>query len=288
MLAKYHLSEILLNHGPLPIRHLMGYLTTSVPGFASIPPAKARRLVVAALEGKGSNGEGGGVDGDVEFIKVGWGRWDAKRRGQPARGDSPSASRTSPGVGHPASIPIIRASGSNLNDYRSRLGATLGSSVGGRSSVAFSHDERDRFMDPMDYEADKMSLDDDDESGSASCSEAPDDCDDPRCRRNDDPEDATDEEDWAAIGAAALRAESYNARSMGQSPFSTLYSDGLHPSGIRSFSTGMARPPELPSGVNLAAFNNTTMRNNSPLSAMTASEAQEREAVDALLRLRSM
>ena len=65
MLAKYHLPDIMLSHGPLAIRHIMGYLTTSVPGFAGIPPAKARRLVVGALEGRG--GEGGGVDGDVEF-----------------------------------------------------------------------------------------------------------------------------------------------------------------------------------------------------------------------------
>ncbi|KLU89340.1 hypothetical protein MAPG_08312, partial [Magnaporthiopsis poae ATCC 64411] len=28
MLAKHHLPEILLNHGPLAIRHVMGYLTT--------------------------------------------------------------------------------------------------------------------------------------------------------------------------------------------------------------------------------------------------------------------
>lgn len=81
MLAKFHLPEILLSHGPLAIRHIMGYLTTSVPGFAGIPPAKARRVVVSALEGRGGGGEGGGLDGDVEFEKVGWGRWDARRRG---------------------------------------------------------------------------------------------------------------------------------------------------------------------------------------------------------------
>ncbi len=85
MLAKHHLPEILLSHGPLAIRHIMGYLTTSVPGFSRIASAKARRLVVAALEGRGSGTEGGGVDGDVIFDKVGWGRWDARLRGQPPR-----------------------------------------------------------------------------------------------------------------------------------------------------------------------------------------------------------
>ncbi|KAL2022324.1 hypothetical protein VTK56DRAFT_5722 [Thermocarpiscus australiensis] len=269
MLAKFHLPEILLNHGPLPIRHLMGYLTTSVPGFAGIPPAKARRLVVAALEGKGSGGEGGGLDGDVEFIKVGWGRWDAKRRGQPAR-DLPSR-RASPSAGgaHPTSIPIAKMAGWNAD--RSRLAAALGSSPGGGSSAAFSHDDRFMDMDMMDYEADKMSLDG---SGSASCSEAPD--DDDLGRHNDNPEDATDDEDWAAVGAAALRASSYQARSnQNLSPFNNVYTSGG--GGIRAFSAGMARPPQL--------------RNlDIPESALRAatSDAQEREAVEALLRLGSM
>ncbi|KAL2201372.1 putative Sin3 binding protein-domain-containing protein [Corynascus similis CBS 632.67] len=270
MLAKFHLPEILLNHGPLPIRHVMGYLTTSVPGFAGIAPAKARRLVVAALEGKGSGNEGGGPDGDVEFMKVGWGRWDAKRRGQPPR---ESLSRqASPGA-HPNSIPIIKTSGWNTD--RSRLGANLGSSLGG-FSAAFSHDDRfmDTDMDMMDHEADKMSLDG---SGSASCSEAPDDDDMPR--HNDDPEDATDDEDWAAVGAAALRASSYQARSnQQQSPFNNVHTFG---GGIRSFSTGMARPPQLsapPRNLNFP----------SPTSGVVAADAQEREAVEALLRLGSM
>lgn len=266
MLAKFHLPEILLNHGPLPIRHVMGYLTTSVPGFAGISPAKARRLVVGALEGKGSAGEGGGVDGDVEFIKVGWGRWDAKRRGQPAR----YSNRLSPGANgaQPGSIPIIKTTGWNMD--RSRLGAALGSSLGGGSSAAFSHD--DRFMDMMDHEADKMSLDG---SGSASCSEAPD--DDDMGMRNDDPEDATDDEDWAAVGAAALRASSYQPQSTQQQfSFNTVYTPGGG-GGIRSFSGGMARPPQLPNlHIPASAF------------GAAASDAQEREAVEALLRLGSM
>jgi hypothetical protein len=268
MLAKFHLPEILLNHGPLPIRHLMGYLTTSVPGFAGIPPAKARRLVVGALEGKGSGNEGGGLDGDVEFMKVGWGRWDAKRRGQPAR--EPRSRHASPGA-HPNSIPITKTHGWSAD--RSRLGANLGSSLGG-FSAAFSHDDRFMDMDMMDHEADKMSLDG---SGSASCSEAPDD-DDMR-RHNDDPEDATDDEDWAAVGAAALRASSYQARSNQQTfPFSNVHTSG---GGIRSFSAGMARPPQLSPSPNF---------NNIPASAFgpVASDAQEREAVEALLRLGSM
>ncbi|KAL2124111.1 hypothetical protein VTJ04DRAFT_476 [Mycothermus thermophilus] len=273
MLAKFHLPEILLNHGPLPIRHLMGYLTTSVPGFAGIAPAKARRLVVAALEGKGSGNGLGGVNGDVEFIKVGWGRWDAKRRGQPGR---ESLSRhTSPGA-HPNSIPIIQGPGRGSVADRARLGADVSSSLGG-FSAAFSHDDRFTDMDMMDHEADKMSLDG---SGSASCSEAPDD-EDYRRRRNDDPEDATDDEDWAAVGAAALRASSYQNRA--PFPFRTVHTSGGFAGGSRSYSAGMARPPQLyPPQQNSAQY----LAPNA-LEAMT-SDAQEREAVEALLRLGSM
>ncbi len=85
LLAKHHLPEILLNHGPLAIRHIMGFLTTAVPGFSGIPPAKARRLVVGALEGRGSGNDRAGLKGDVKFEKVGWGRWDARLKSHPAR-----------------------------------------------------------------------------------------------------------------------------------------------------------------------------------------------------------
>lgn len=270
MLARFHLPEILLNQGPLAIRHVMGYLTTSVPGFAGIPPAKARRVVVAALEGRGSGGEGGGLNGDVEFEKVGWGRWDARRRGQPPRERraSPTSAPYEDGA-----IPI--ATGSNWKMDRSRL-APYGSSNGdGDSAIAFSHDDRDITM--LEHEADRMSMDDG--SASASCSEAPDDDD---VLMNDDPEDLTDDEDWAAVGAAALRATSYSTSAQGlteQAAFSSrVYTSG---GGLRSFSatSGMARQPQL---TKFAAFDFS----GSALAG--ASDAQEREAVEALLRLGSM
>ncbi|KAJ4304474.1 DNA-binding proteins Bright/BRCAA1/RBP1 and proteins containing BRIGHT domain, partial [Collariella sp. IMI 366227] len=194
------LPEILLNHGPLPIRHLMGY---------------------------------------------------------------------------PNSIPIIKTPG--WSTERSRFDAPLGTSLGA-FSAAFSHDDRDHDnlmdmdmdMDMMDHEADKMSLDG---SGSASCSEVP---DEDELRRNDDPEDATDDEDWAAVGAAALRASSYQARAnQPHFPFGSVYTSGA----ARSYSAGMARPPQFRAPTyNLPA---------SPL-RVVASDAQEREAVEALLRLGSM
>jgi hypothetical protein len=254
LLAKHHLPDILLSHGPLAIRHIMGYLTTSVPGFSGIPPAKARRLVVGALEGRG--GDAGGVNGDVEFDKVGWGRWDARQRGAGPRERNVTPPNDSSSFS--AGIPIFSSGTHGLKVKISR------SSVD--DSFQFSHDDHDISM--MENEADKMSMDG---SASASCSEAPDD----DVAMNDDPEDVTDDEDWATMGAAALRAESYPnmaAAQFGLSPVPNTHGFG----GMRSFSvaSGMARPPQ-PANVDLAAM-------------ADASGAQEREAVEALLRLGSV
>ncbi|KAI1490615.1 putative Sin3 binding protein-domain-containing protein [Biscogniauxia mediterranea] len=264
LLAKFHLPDILLNHGPLAIRHIMGYLTTSVPGFAGIPPPKARRLVVAALEGRGQGHgvEGGGVDGDVEFEKVGWGRWDAKRRGQPARDATSRPSGEDNSGPYPTSIPISKATGRALERSRLTVRATSNS-----VSASFSHDDRDM----LENEADKMSLDSLDGPASASCSEAPDE----DMIMNDDPDDATDDEDWAAVGAAALRAASYSSPAEARQGSQYLSSHVYNSSGFRSFSgTGMLREPRL---------------DNIDLDALAASsDAQEREAIQALLQLGSV
>lgn len=251
MLAKYHLPEILLNHGPLAIRHITGYLTSSVPGFAAVPPAKARRLVVGALEGRGSGGTGGGIDGDVMFEKVGWGRWDARRRGQPSRGVTAAQVLQEASPSCASGIPI--AGGAAWSNERTRI---VGRSSSHDNSPVLSHGDRGFFMhDDHDDPADQMSLD-----GDASSSEAPDDDDDVRM---DDPDDATDEEDWAAIGAAGLRADSY-AQSAGRPcTFPT-----------RFHSSGMAKAPTL-SNIEYAALAATP-------------DAQERDAIEALLRLGSV
>ncbi|KAJ2897378.1 putative Sin3 binding protein-domain-containing protein [Zalerion maritima] len=271
LLARDYLPEILLSNGPLAIRYIMGHLTSALPGFATIPPAKARRLVVGALEGRGSGAEGGGgKDGDVVFEKVGWGRWDARRRGQPPRQTSPS------GGNNPSCIPI---SANGWSSGRPRLTA---SSLGGESA-AFSHDDRDLNM--MDHEADKMSLDGT-ASVSPSCSENDDDI------NMDDPDEATDDEDWASVGAAALRAASYadSAKGGGLSPAPSLFSSRVYtsgPGGSRSFSENAAT-------TRYAAAAATAHRPQRPSNLGTAaalggvSDAQEREAVEALLRLGSV
>ena len=184
LLAKHHLPGILLENGPLAIRHVMGYLTTSVPGFSGIPPAKARRLVVAALEGRGSDGLQGGIEGDVVFEKVGWGRWDARKRGQPTR----ETREPHPPV-QPYSAGTLRIPITSTRLHRSR-------------GMATSHESDPDYDTPMEdsgtpeHEVDRMSLD-----GTCPLDDAP----QAKQAPDHDLGDVTDEEDWASIGAAALR-----------------------------------------------------------------------------------
>ena len=196
LLAKHHLPDILLSHGPLAIRHIMGYLTTSVPGFSRITSPKARRLVVAALEGRGSGVDGGGLTGDVLFEKVGWGRWDARLKGQPPR-DRPASAITPPG-----SLPSSYShQGFQVPGQSSQHSGSerLGTSMAADSAV-FSHSEvEDEDHEMMDV--DKMSMDANDEAYASS--EAPEPIDEDMGEG-----DETDEEDWEGIGAEALRARS--------------------------------------------------------------------------------
>ncbi|KUJ20978.1 uncharacterized protein LY89DRAFT_421311 [Mollisia scopiformis] len=268
LLAKHHLPEILLNHGPLAIRHIMGFLTTAVPGFSGIPPAKARRLVVGALVGRGSGGEGGGVKGNVKFEKVGWGRWDARLKGRPARNSR--GIQQSP----PPSVPSSYSNGMPIAATdswdRTRLNAP-GSSWAADSAV-FSHDD-DMDISMLENEADKMSLDGDE---SCSSSDAP--PEDEIMSMGDDPEDITDDEDWAAVGAAALRAASYS----NSGPRGAFLGSGTY--------NGISRSGGGPSLMTLAkSVPMHTPRLNFDLSAFgMTSDSQEREAVEALLRLGSV
>lgn len=156
LLAKEFLPSIMLGNGPRPIRHVMGELTHTVPGFSRIPPAKARRLVVAALESR----NGGGHDGNIAFCKTGWGRWDAH-----VKGESPDVDKDNHGM------------------------------------VAMDESgDVDMDMDMTENEADKMSMDEDENEEIFSSSS------------NDDGEsDATDDDDWAAVGPQALRKASLPA-----------------------------------------------------------------------------
>ena len=114
-------------------------------------------------------------------------------------------------------------------------------------------------LDMLEHEADKMSLDGDD-GEYCSSSEAPDEMQENEWVEGDD----TDEEDWAQIGADALRARSMNNNG--------------------SFINGnvAARAKPQPSGIFPA-----TCPSVAKLPPRTF-DVQERAAVEALLRLGSM
>ena len=276
MLAKHHLPEILLSHGPLAIRHIMGYLTTSVPGFSRITSAKARRLVVAALEGKGTGLEGGGRDGDVIFDKIGWGRWDARMKGQPP------CERNGSAITPPGSLPSSYSQpGLQVPGQRSwRTGSeNLGTSYTGNSAV-FSHSDVDYDdHDMLEHEADKMSLDGDDDGYVSSIAPEPLDVD-------IDDGDATDEEDWASIGAAALRARSLPKGGRSVSGLGRLYQP------IAEYSY---RPMDWSKGPGVVTQSAPTkpipMDNSMPFPLPNnagVNDSQERAAIEALLSLGSM
>lgn len=189
---------------------------------------------------------------------MGWGRWDARRRGGALSARDPQGTLP-PSFG--AGIPISKSGGWGQERARANMVESVG-----RESIHFSHDDYDTHL-MLEMKADKMFVDG---SASASCSETPDD----DVVMNDDPEDVTDDEDWAAMGAAALRAESYPIAQSG----GTLGPPNFAlPGGLRPFSVsaGMGRPPPAPANLGLLALEGT-------------SDAQEREAVEALLRLGSV
>ena len=278
LLAKHHLPGILLENGPLAIRHVMGYLTTSVPGFSGIPPAKARRLVVGALEGRGSDGQQGGIDGCVIFEKVGWGKWDARRRGTQVR----EARGSQHHEHHPQGT--LRIPVSSTRQDRSR-------------GMATSHESDLDYDTPMEeasmheHEADKISLDED-------CSSY----DPPADKRisNDDLDDVTDEEDWASIGAAALRQGSF-PRSGGLIPPTQRHPSHFDPKsrGRGSSARPLSRVAKSMPVTSSIIYNKKKQQQQqdaaralmgfSPLSQSGfAGDAQDREAVEALLKLSSV
>lgn len=131
------------------------------------------------------------------------------------------------------------------------------------------------------YEADKMSLDDD--PGYASSSPAP---DDPNFD-DDIASDATDEEDWAGIGAEALRARSL---SLSTAP---LPKHHYQPVPIPIYSKASARSRSRGRGTPSTFARSITKSappvSHDPTSATLPSDVvggrQEREAIEALLSL---
>lgn len=182
MLAKHHLPGIMLGNGPRPIRDVMAELTYTVPGFSRIPPAKARRIVVAALESR----DGGGPDGNVAFCKTGWGRWDCHIKGSSrdsgigsfieGRLSPPRSEHSSYAVSHNDSAVHGLPTGKHREHYS-----------GGSWTASSIREQDERMdMDPIEEAADKMSLDGQSDDSSST-------------------DDETDDDDWAAVGVEALR-----------------------------------------------------------------------------------
>lgn len=291
LLAKHHLPDILLSNGPLAIRHIMGYLTTSVPGFSSIQPAKARRLVVGALEGRGGDSTGGGLRGDVKFDKVGWGRWDARLFGQAPRMERSDASLS-------PSLPAYGMGGITITNATSNVRRPNAPSSPWSAPM---DEEEDVEMEDLDH----MSLDE----PCSSSSEAPDDED--AMSGLDDPELATDDEDWEAMGPKALREASYHGSApMGSAPrMGHVYTGGsVRSSSYMKPSTQPVlrmRPGVSPLGAGISAITNglssvgrtAEKRSHSYLepseapkakrshSYLEANEDMEKNAIEALLKL---
>lgn len=322
MLAKHHLPDILLAHGPMAIRHVLNHLAQSVPGFSRIPPAKARRLVVSALESRG----GGGSSGEVEFEKVGWGRWDARMKGQPPRegrslyqGSIASAEH---GTGHsgispPASVPdsyaMSSAGGLQIpRGGRNKRDLYSGSWAG--DSMLSSRDEEMEDMNMAEHEADKMSLDGSEPGSGSESSEMAEDIP----GLEDDLDDVTDQEDWAAIGPDALRQgndvfarkhtyRNYNYMSRASAARvksaggSSLAKSMPHRSRLSSLQLQKHHHVSRAGKSATPAFHSSSLASVSRMGAgdMAASSSldiygvmdqgsQEREAVEALLRMGSM
>ncbi|EUC32796.1 hypothetical protein COCVIDRAFT_105491 [Bipolaris victoriae FI3] len=184
MLAKHHLPDILVGHGAMPIREMMAHLTHVVPGFSGLPPAKARRLVVAALEHRA----GGGLHGEVKFEKVGWGRWSVAGSGAKAQGVPIGGKRSGNGQTPPDSVD---STGGSLQIPRLRQERDVYAGSWNAGSWSPHRQDDDEEM------ADQMSLDDsDDSSDSDSASDM---------ELEEELNDDTDQEDWATMGPEALR-----------------------------------------------------------------------------------
>lgn len=269
MLAKHHLPGIMLGNGPRPIRYVMGELTQSVPGFSRIPPAKARRLVVAALESR----HGGGPDGNVTFCKTGWGRWDAHIKGSSR--DSGIGSfhegHLSPPRSERSSYAVSNGD-SAVHMPGPRMASTYRDQHSGGSWTASSLREEDELeldMDVPENEADKMSLDermDEDDSSSM----------------NDD----TDDEDWAALGPDALRKASLPTPGAPRMNYNAISIQSRGPS---------RRWSRRPSGLSQRSSHSTSLPYRSSFGHVAApgidpatATPEEKAAVAALLSLGSM
>jgi hypothetical protein len=284
MLAKHHLPDIIVGHGAMPIREMMAHLTQAVPGFSGLPPAKARRLVVAALEHRA----GGGLHGEVRFEKVGWGRWSVAGSGSQARG-MPIGGRRSRNGQTP--LGSVDSTGGSLRISKLRQQEREGYSGSWNAGSWSPHRQGD------DEEmADQMSLDGSEDSGDNTSDSASD------MDLGEDVNDDTDEEDWATMGPEQLRETrrgprredrdyNYLSRTQTSNPryrsvsaqaaAHSLPHNGRAPSATPTYQHFLTIPP--------ASRGNHVVNAGSSLSTNTvAGSGAERDAIEALIAMGSM
>ncbi len=264
MLAKDYLPGIMLGNGPTAIRIVIGELNHSVPGFSRIPPAKARRLVVAALESRA----GGGPEGNIAFSKTGWGRWDAHVKGSSrdsaigsfneGKFSPPRSERSSFAMSYNDST--LGMSGPP-NPYREHSGESWTNSGSLREEDELDHMD----MDVPENEADKMSLDGDLPTDSES-----------------DSDSATDEEDWSVSGPVALRKASLPTPGMPRQNYQAM-----------SMPMSMRRPSQAwsrrYSGMTERSLHSSSFpRGHVDPTNPAHQTPEEKAAVEALLQLGSM
>ncbi|KAI9672709.1 MAG: DNA-binding proteins Bright/BRCAA1/RBP1 and proteins containing BRIGHT domain [Alyxoria varia] len=198
-LLRYHLAEVVLQSGPIAIKHLMNSMNRLVPGFHEVPPSKARRIIVAALESQ----QAGNADGDVEFEKVGWGRWSAKRRVPGVKGASVRHTVRGGQLSPPDTASLVSSnSGMNIPRGNRPPPKPRRESANSWALESRSVPEDKMDVDSVEEEVRRMSLEYDE--------------DEPPERRAPgksgheewmDPESDTDVEDWSTMGAAALKGD---------------------------------------------------------------------------------
>ena len=279
VVAEHHLPGILLGNGPVPIRYITSCLIQSLPGFGSIPPAKARRIIVSALEGRYH----GGTEREVVYDKVGWGRWEARIKGQPVldvRLQGPGHGNVSP----PASVDSSTIA-NNPIWFEKKDAADRNPWFGDTVMTPPAED-----MDMAEHEAEKMSLDGDRDSDS-------------EAEPASEDEEATEEEDWATIGAEALRSGHYarpgfaktnhhrynykHDHHMKSNKSSSRHDKGHHHIS-RSVPSHQSRPYERPPLHGHPRHHKSSKIVYIDSSNIDQQNAQERAAAEALLRMVSM
>jgi Putative Sin3 binding protein len=287
LLAKHHLPEILLSNGPLAIRYVLAHLTASVPGFARIPAAKARRIVVSALESR----NGGGVNGDVVFEKVGWGRWDARARSSKTKYAKSTQRKVSPlSPGLDAHYASHEDEADNMSLDGEREVRKLSISIAPPLDDSDATDEEDwESIGPAGLMAPSYAASHASRRGSHSSSIGP----RPSLLSRSTPHSAAIPMKAGRVrkASAGFKVDSKTARSMSYSggilPFERVYSSSLSNEIRISAARAMRSPSAIPShAVKSPSMGSPSLQAvGSPQSLASAGSPQEVEAIEALLRM---